>query len=331
MSGWHGARALVTGGTGTIGSAVVRRLLRDEAEVVRVFSRDDTKQFELERRLEGDRRVRFLIGDVRDRERLIRAAESMDLIVHSAALKHVAAAEYNPFEAVETNVRGTQNVIDAAVAHNVTRVVLVSTDKAAEPHSVMGATKLLAERLFYAAHHFRGSHEQVTFSAVRFGNVLWSRGSIVPALLTDMRAGRPLTLTDPTMTRFVISVDDSIDLIVRASESASGGETYVAKMRAATVLDLATALLEEFADLAPRKPEIRIVGKRAGERDHDLLMSEEEAKYARDAGTMWVVSDVPVKSGNAGPYSSRNAPRYRIEELRELLRRTTPLAPDLSI
>ncbi len=328
MSSWAGARALVTGGTGTIGSAVVRQLLRDGADVVRIFSRDDTKQYEMGRLLGDDPRVRFLIGDVRDRDRLIRATEGIDLIVHAAALKHVAAAEYNPFEAVETNVRGTQNVIDAAIAHNTPRVVLISTDKAAEPLGVYGATKLLAERLFHAAHIFRGAHERVIFTSVRFGNVVWSRGSIAPTLLADLRAGRPLTLTDPTMTRFLMWVDDAVDLIRRGSENTAGGETYIAKMRAAAVRDIASAIVEEFGNVTPRRPEITVVGKRPGERDHELLMTSEEARFARDCGATWVLGEEPVTVG-ATAYSSLDAPRLTVPELRTLLRTAVPPSMEL--
>jgi len=218
----RGRRVLVTGGSGTIGARLVERLLELEPAVVRVFGRDETKQFYQRQRYPGRSDVRFLIGDIRDRDRLGRAMEGIDLVFHCAALKHVESGEYNPFEATQTNIVGTQNVIDACFANGVSRMILTSSDKAANPTSVMGASKLLAEKLVSAATNYRGSHP-ATFASVRFGNVLGSRGSALELFFRQIAAGGPVTVTEPTMTRFVMSTDRAVELAIRAAQIARGG------------------------------------------------------------------------------------------------------------
>ena len=193
-----GRRVLVTGGSGTIGSRMVERLLEHGVDVVRVLGRDETKQFYQQQRHAGRRDLRFLIGDIRDRERVSRAMEGIDLVFHCAALKHVGSGEYNPFEATQTNIIGTQNVIDACLEHDVRTMVFTSSDKAANPTSVMGATKLVAEKLVTAATNYRGAHA-TTFASVRFGNVLGSRGSALELFASQVAAGGPVTMTDPAM------------------------------------------------------------------------------------------------------------------------------------
>jgi FlaA1/EpsC-like NDP-sugar epimerase len=247
MDFYRGRKVLVTGGTGSIGSQIVRQLFRSSPRVLRVLSRDETKQLELAEDLgrEGPLdNVRFLIGDVRDPVRLRRAMEGIEIVFHAAAMKHVPACEYNPFEAIQTNVLGTQNVITAARDAGAARVVAVSTDKATLPENTMGATKLLAERLVSAAH--LSSPGQV-LCAVRFGNVLGSRGSLVPLVQRQLREGRPVTITHPQMTRFMMTIEDAVSLVLLAGARARGGEVFILKMPALRVLDLIEVLVEEHA------------------------------------------------------------------------------------
>lgn len=235
--------------------------------------------------------MRFLIGDIRDRTRLLRATEGIDVVFHLAALKHVESGEYNPFEVTQTNVDGTQNVIDACLENEVTTMILTSTDKAANPTSVMGASKLLAEKLVTAATNYRGTHG-TTFASVRFGNVLGSRGSAMELFARQVAKGGPLTLTDGSMTRFVMTTSRAVELAVKASGQAKGGEVFVFKMPVAKVGDLANAAISVGAPLSGRRPEdiqITSIETRPGEKAYEELMTEEESTRARDIGDMYVV------------------------------------------
>jgi FlaA1/EpsC-like NDP-sugar epimerase len=281
---------LVTGGSGTIGSRLVDHLLGHDPEVVRVFGRDETKQF-YQRHRHRDRNVRFLIGDIRDRDRLLRACEGIDVVFHCAALKHVESGEYNPFEATQTNVTGTQNVIDACLATGVSTMILTSSDKAANPTSVMGASKLLAEKLVSAATNYRG-HHATTFASVRFGNVLGSRGSALELFARQIASGGPVTVTDPEMTRFIMSTDRAVDLAIKAAEIARGGEVFVFKMPVARLDDLITAAIEVVAPrsgIDPGAIERRSIEPRAGEKLYEELMTEDESRRALDIGDMYAV------------------------------------------
>ena len=286
-----GRRVLVTGGSGTIGARLVDHLLARGPEVVRIFGRDETKQFYQRQRYRDRKNVRFLIGDIRDRDRMMRAAEGIDVVFHCAALKHVESGEYNPFETALTNVTGTQNVIDACLAHGVGTMILTSSDKAANPTSVMGASKLLAEKLVTAATHYRGSHQTV-FASVRFGNVLGSRGSAVELFAAQVAAGGPVTMTDPEMTRFVMSTDRAVDLAMEAGRIARGGEVFVFKMPVACLKDIVNAAIAVFAPRHGRTPSdiaiVRIPVK-PGEKPYEELMTAEESLRARDGGPMYVV------------------------------------------
>jgi FlaA1/EpsC-like NDP-sugar epimerase len=286
-----GRRVLVTGGSGTIGARLVDHLLVHRPEVVRILGRDETKQFYQRQRYRDREDVRFLIGDIRDRDRLLRATEGIDVVFHCAALKHVESGEYNPFEAAQTNVTGTQNVIDACLASGVGTMILTSSDKAAKPTSVMGASKLLAEKLVTAATNYRGRHDTV-FASVRFGNVLGSRGSAVELFAAQVAAGGPVTVTDPAMTRFVMTTDRAVELALYAARVAHGGEVFVFKMPAARLGDLVAGAIAVFAPRHGRAASDIAVARipvRPGEKAYEELMTEEESLRARDAGPMYAV------------------------------------------
>ena len=311
-SSFRGQRILVTGGSGTIGARLVDHLLGFEPEVVRVLGRDETKQFYQRRRLRDRRDVRFLVGDIRDRDRLVRAMDGIDTVFHCAALKHVESGEYNPFEATQTNVVGTQNVIDACLAAGVARMILTSSDKAANPTSVMGASKLLAEKLVSAATNYRGSHE-TRFASVRFGNVLGSRGSALELFFRQIAAGGPVTVTDPTMTRFVMTTDRAVQLAIRAAEVAQGGEVFVFKMPAARLSDLVDAAISVVASAHghdPARIATETIEARPGEKAYEELMTEDESLRARDVGEMFAVlpSIEPLPAVVAAYASMEHAP-----------------------
>jgi UDP-N-acetylglucosamine 4,6-dehydratase len=261
-----GASVLVTGGTGSFGRRFVDALLRlpDGPARVVVFSRDELKQFEMQNEEWGqDTRLRYFLGDVRDKDRLLRALDGIDLLVHAAALKQVPAAEYNPFEAIKTNILGAQNLIEAALDRGVKRIVALSTDKAAAPVNLYGATKLCSDKLFIAANNFRGRHD-ARFSVVRYGNVLGSRGSVVPFFMKQRKSGR-LTITHPEMTRFNITLRDGVELVRTALKVAEGGEIFVPKIPSYRVTDVAKAI-------APSIPH-EVIGIRPGEKLHEEMIT----------------------------------------------------------
>jgi len=318
---------LVTGGTGSIGSEIVRKVLQYEPKVVRVFSNDENAQFNLQQELQSRQNVRFFIGDIRDRERLRMAAEAVDFIFHAAALKQVPLCEYNPFEAVKTNVLGTQNVIEVAIEVDAEKLIGISTDKAVNPVNVLGASKLLAERLITSANYYKGQR-RIVFSCVRFGNVLDSRGSVVPLFREQIEKGGPLTVTDPNMTRFVMSLPKAVEQVLKAAEIARGGEIFILKMLALRIGDLAEVMVEELAPRYGRQPakiQIKITGKRAGEKSHEELMTEEEAESAYEVEDMFVVvPQVPgeklaTKGASTKKYSSRDEKLLKREEIKAIL------------
>jgi UDP-N-acetylglucosamine 4,6-dehydratase len=275
----QGKRVLVTGGTGSFGKVFVRTVLeRYEPKKVIVFSRDELKQFEMAQQVVDDR-VRFFIGDVRDVERLKRACEGVDIIVHAAALKQVPAAEYNPFECIKTNVLGAQNVIDAALSCGVEKVIALSTDKAANPINLYGATKLCSDKLFVAGNAYSGGRGP-RMAVVRYGNVVGSRGSVVPFFLEARKTGR-LPITDRRMTRFWITLDQGVQFVIDSLERMHGGELFVPKIPSTDIMTLAEAI-------APHCERI-IVGIRPGEKLHELMIGEDDARRTRDMGSYYVV------------------------------------------
>ncbi len=309
------------------------RLVSGGAEVVRVFGRDETKQFYQRHLYRDQSHVRFLIGDVRDADRLRRAAEGVEVVFHCAALKHVESGEYNPFEATQTNVVGTQNVIDACLAAGVRTMILTSSDKAANPSSVMGASKLLAEKLVTAATNYRG-HRDTAFASVRFGNVLGSRGSAIELFASQIAAGGPVTVTDPSMTRFVMTPDRAVDLALHAAEIALGGEVFVFKMPVARLGDLVDATVEVYAPRLGRDPrEIQRVSipTRPGEKAYEELMTADESIRARDVGEMYAVlpaidplpevrdAYASLPAAEVGAYRSEHVTPMSADEVRRLL------------
>lgn len=274
---------LVTGGTGSFGQAFVKTILHRFPEVKRVviYSRDELKQFEMAQKLSPEEHpaLRYFIGDIRDESRLRRALKDVDLVVHAAALKQVPAAEYNPFECIKTNVLGAQNLIEACLDSNVTRVVALSTDKAAAPINLYGATKLCSDKLFTAANNIRGSRD-LRFSVVRYGNVMGSRGSVIPYFL-GRRAGGVFPITDPSMTRFNITLQEGVDMVLWAAEHSLGGEIFVPKIPSYRILDVAQAIAPEC--------ETPVIGIRPGEKIHEEMITASDSFNTLDLGDYYAI------------------------------------------
>ncbi|MEK4711627.1 UDP-N-acetylglucosamine 4,6-dehydratase (inverting) [Sporosarcina sp. FSL K6-5500] len=259
---------LVTGGTGSFGKKFIRKVLEENIKKVIVFSRDELKQYEMAQEFK-DSRIRFFIGDVRDKERLSRAFDGVDIVIHAAAMKHVEACEYNPFEAVKTNIYGAQNVIEMAIDRGVEKVIALSTDKAAAPVNLYGATKLASDKLFVAANSYVGE-KHTKFSVVRYGNVVGSRGSVIPFFAKMKETGR-LPVTDERMTRFWITLDKGVDFVLDSLERMQGGEIFVPKIPSMNIMDLAKAFGSEC--------EIDIVGIRPGEKLHEVMITQDDARH----------------------------------------------------
>jgi len=312
---YEGKVILITGGVGSIGSEIVRKILEFNPKVVRGLDINETGLFDLEQKLQSEK-IRFFVGDVKDKERLRRAIEGVDIVFHAAALKHVPLCEYNPFEAVKTNVIGTQNLIDVAIDEEVEKFITISTDKAVNPINVMGATKLLAERLTISANFYKGERE-TAFSCVRFGNVLYSRGSVLPLFEEQIKKGF-ITLTDSNMTRFIMNTSQAVELILKAAKIAKGGEIFILKMPAVKIEDLAEVMIEKLAPKYGYKIEeieIKTIGKRLGEKLYEELMTEEEAMNAYEDEEMFVV--LPQTYDIVGKLSYKLPDNFKKSEKRE--------------
>jgi UDP-N-acetylglucosamine 4,6-dehydratase len=320
-----GKSVLVTGGTGSFGKAFVETALKSKAKKVIVFSRDEQKHYAMERQFQGERRVRFFVGDIRDRDRLQTALRDVDIVVHAAAMKHVPICEYNPIEAVQTNVNGARNLIEAAIANGVERVIGLSTDKAVSPANLYGATKLCMEKLLTAANAYSGDRA-TRFSLVRYGNVMGSAGSVIPLFRHQMKQGK-LTITDARMTRFWIEMPEAVALVLRGLELMQGGEIFIPK--------LPTSDIETLAEAVAPGVQRTVVGIRPGEKLHETLISTEEARRTSDMGDLLVVwpefafhsnTLQRIRPGTPVPedfnYSSDIAePRMGLEETREKVAR----------
>ena len=279
-------KIIVTGGSGSIGSEIVRQLLKYEVSQIRIYSNDEYGQHWLINKVGKDDRLRFLIGDIRDKDRMDKAFEDTDICFHAAALKHIHLCEYNPFEAVKTNIIGTQNVIDLAIKHNLEKVIAISTDKAAAPFSVLGVSKLMMEKLITAAYYVSGK-SNIKFAAVRFGNVLNSRGSVIPLWRKQIKKGGPVTITDPEMTRFFMETSKVVNLVLRATELMQGGEIFIFKMDKTSILDLSKMIIKKYS---PDKDiPIKIIGIRRGEKVYEKLATEEELECALETDDMLIL------------------------------------------
>jgi UDP-glucose 4-epimerase len=323
---FDGKILMITGGTGSFGSTVLRRFLATGVREIRIFSRDEKKQEEL-RLAHNHDKLRFYIGDVRDEASLRQALQGVDYVFHAAALKQVPSCEFYPLEAIKTNVLGTENLINAALACGVRRVVLLSTDKAVYPINAMGLSKAMMEKLMVARTRLLGAGDAV-FCATRYGNVMASRGSVIPLFVGQIRAGQPLTITDPGMTRFLMSLEDSVDLVLHAFEHGRQGDLFVQKAPACTVADLAQALCEIFAPGHPA----RLIGTRHGEKLYESLVSREEMARAEDMGRYFRIpadgrdlnyakyfSDGEERIAHSEDYTSHNTRRLDVAEVKALL------------
>ncbi len=331
---FDGKTVLVTGGTGTIGSEIVMQLVSNfNPKAIRILSNDENGLFNLQQELSSHTNVRFLFGDVRDKDRMRMACESVDIVFHAAALKHVPICEYNPFEAVRTNVIGTQNLVEAALLENVERFILISTDKAVNPTSAMGASKLLCEKLVVEACSYKGSR-RTKFSCVRFGNVLGSRGSVTEVFKRQIALGEPVTVTSREMTRFIMLVSQAVSLVFKAVELAEGGETFILKMPCLRILDLAEVMIDNLVDksgVLSNVCEAKIVGVRHGEKLHEELMTSYESNNCIEAADMFIVPSLLnntvnfTKTETTTPrgYLSKNVTPLSKSEIQNLLKKAT--------
>ncbi|MBN2197981.1 polysaccharide biosynthesis protein [Candidatus Wolfebacteria bacterium] len=317
---------MVTGGTGSFGNAVVKKLLQYSPKKIVIFSRDEKKQFDMGNEYDNDK-IRFVIGDIRDRNAIFQAMYGVDYVFHAAALKQVPQCEFFPWEAIKTNSIGANNVIDMAILQKVKRVVILSTDKAVYPINVMGMTKALMERIMIAIS--REKRDKTVLCGTRYGNVMYTRGSVIPYFIELMKAGKPLTITNKKMTRFMMSLEQSVDLVLYALTEGKNGEIYVRKSSAATVGDLAQVLIEIF----DYKKDIQEIGARPGEKLHETLISSEEVVRTDDCGDYYKIRpEVPGmdfrqyyfkgKKNNTllnEGYTSENTKRLSKNELKKLL------------
>lgn len=281
---------LVTGGVGSIGSQLVKSLLTYQPKSLIIMDNNETGLFDLSQELKSDI-IQIVIGDIRDSERMMIVMTGVEIVFHAAALKHVPLCEFNPYEAVKTNILGTQNVLNAAILNHVQKVIMISTDKAVDPVNTMGATKYLAERLTIAANNHQ-KNEGTVFSVVRFGNVLNSRGSIIPIFMQQIEKNHPLTITDPDMTRFVMTIPQAAELVIKAGVLAKGMEIFILKMPVLKIIDLANVMLHKFAPKYAYDIEhnpMKIIGKRVGEKLYEELMTVEESAFAFENGDMFIV------------------------------------------
>ena len=328
---------LITGGTGSFGNAVLNRFLTSvEFKEIRIFSRDEKKQDDLRKRINNNK-VKFYIGDVRDRDSLIPAVNGVDYIFHAAALKQVPSCEFFPLEAVKTNIIGTDNVLTVAHDFNVKKVVVLSTDKAAYPINAMGMSKALMEKVMVAKSRIIDSSKTV-FCGTRYGNVMASRGSVIPLFIDQIKEGKPLTLTDPLMTRFMMTLEDAVDLVLYAFENANQGDLFVQKAPSASVGTLAQALIELYKS----KSEIKVIGTRHGEKLYETLVNREDMIKAQDLGEYYRIpadnrdlnyeqyfSEGTPELANLDEYHSHNTSILDIEGMKNLLLKLPIIRKDI--
>ena len=329
---------LITGGTGSFGNTVLNRFLKTDVREIRIFSRDEKKQEEMRIALNNPK-LKFHIGDVRDYNSTFQAMKGVDYVFHAAALKQVPSCEFYPMEAVRTNVHGTENVMNAATANGVKRVIVLSTDKAVYPINAMGISKAMAEKLMVAKARTQGDTETV-LCATRYGNVMASRGSVIPLFVSQLKGGQQLTVTDPNMTRFLMSLEDSVDLVLYAFEHGAQGDIFVQKAPASTVADLAQALKELFNN----DESVRVIGTRHGEKLYESLISREEMAKADDMGGYYRIpadnrdlnyaqffSEGEEKISNQEDYTSHNTERLNVAQIKKLLLKLDYIKEELNV
>ncbi len=322
----QGKNILITGGTGSLGQALTRKFLDLNAKTIRIFSRDENKQVTMEENFQDDR-LRFLIGDVRDRERLKFAINDIDIVIHAAALKHVPVAEYNPFEFVKTNINGSQNIIDVSMDEEVELCLAISTDKAVSPLNLYGATKLAMEKLFIAANHYKGARK-TKFSCVRYGNVFGSRGSVIPKFIEQIKTKKEITVTDHNMTRFNITMDDALDLILNAIKHSNGSEVFIPKLNSYKLDDV----IEAMKDIFNSDFKITKIPIRTGEKTHELLLNKFETEYSIESNGVYVLLPAnPIESNyikkfhpnskelDIDEYTSDKVPLLSKDQIKKLL------------
>ena len=336
---------MITGGTGSFGSAVLRRFLHTDVKEIRIFSRDEKKQDDMRHRLQTDK-VKYYIGNVRDRDAVDGAMDGVDYVFNAAALKEVPSCEFFPMEAVKTNIFGTHNVIESAIAHGVKSVVILSTDKASYPINAMGMTKALDEKVAIARGRNLGKDAKTTICCTRYGNVMGSRGSVIPLWVDQIKNGKPITITDPNMTRFMMTLDDAVDLVVYAFEHAQNGDLFVQKSPACTLDVLAEALKELYAQLDPKfgETEVKLIGTRHGEKLYETLVTKEEMIRAIDMGGYYRIpsdsrdlnydkyfTEGVVDMEKIDDYHSHNTTRLDVAQMKEMLLKLHFIRADLGM
>jgi len=317
---------LITGGTGSFGNMVLKRFLNTDIKEIRIFSRDEKKQDDMRHDFK-DNKVKYYIGDVRDYDSIYKAMNRVDYVFHAAALKQVPSCEFYPMQAVKTNVTGTENVLNAAISNHVEKVIVLSTDKAVYPINVMGMTKALSEKVMIARSRDSDNGNSL-LCATRYGNVMASRGSVIPLFVEQALSGAPLTVTDPNMTRFLMSLEESVNLVLFAFENMMSGDIFVQKAPASTVMDLAQAIKAVFHSTS----DIKIIGTRHGEKLYETLLSREEKIKAADLGNYYRVPadnrdlnydkffiDGDLQTSGVEDYTSHNTRRLNIDEIKQLL------------
>ena len=345
MSIFKDKTLLITGGTGSFGNAVLRRFLNSDIKEIRIFSRDEKKQDDMRHALQNPK-VKFYIGDVRNRQSVDMVMPGVDYIFSAAALKQVPSCEFFPMEAVRTNVEGTNNVLESAIAHGVKRIVVLSTDKAAYPINAMGISKAMMEKVAIAKGRALGQDAQTTICCTRYGNVMASRGSVIPLWVEQMQEGKPITITDPNMTRFMMTLDDAVDLVIYAWEHGENGDLFVQKAPAATLDVLAQALKELYGQVDPKyaDTEVKVIGTRHGEKLYETLVTREEMAKAIDMGNYYRIPcdtrdlnydkffvEGDEKVSKVEDYHSHNTRRLDVDGLKELLLRLRFVREDLGL
>lgn len=345
MSIFEGKVLLITGGTGSFGNAVLRRFLDSDIKEIRIFSRDEKKQDDMRHALQTNK-IKYYIGDVRNKRSVDVAMRGVDYVFSAAALKQVPSCEFFPMEAVKTNIEGTNNVLESAIEHGVKNVVVLSTDKAAYPINAMGMSKALMEKVAVAKGRELGDNATTTICCTRYGNVMGSRGSVIPLWVNQMEERKPITITDPNMTRFMMTLDDAVDLVIYAFTHGKNGDLFVQKAPAATLETLAEALKQTYGKVKPEygKTEVKVIGTRHGEKLYETLVTREEMVRAEDMGNYYRIPcdtrdlnyDKFFTKGNEDvakieDYHSHNTRRLDVNEMKELLLKLRFIREDLGL